>query len=200
MGFRIFIGVVLIACAYFTFETVRLKFLQHSLLSAPDGQVLSNPDGDLTFVKFFEYNSEEARARFTVIEQALNQDGNVRFIPRAVTSIETEGIDPALLEYAAAKHGKYTQMHDALIENYRVINGQVLKDLAEEVGIDAAVLEEEIKSKDVLKAARKNDRLLARYRLPGTPSYAIGKHILFTAQRDLSANEFVDLFNEARGN
>lgn len=199
MGFRIFISIVLITCAYFAYETVRFKVLQHSLLNAPAEQSLGNPDGDLVFVKFFEYNCAQCRAGFPVIEQALRQDGNVTFIPRPIRLLESEGIDPALLVYAAAKHGKFAQMHDALVKNYRVINGQVLKDLAEDVGINAEVLEADVKSKAVAKMARKNQKLFARYRLPGTPAYAIGKHILFVSDRDLSANEFIDLFNEARG-
>lgn len=199
MGFRIFISIILLICVYFAYETVRLKVLQHSLLHAPAEHSLGNPDGDLVFVGFFEYNCAPCRASLPIIEEALKQDGQVKFIPRPVNIIENEGIDPALLVYAAAKHGKFKQMHDALIKGYRPINGQVTLDLAEEVGIDPEALKADVKSKDVAKLARKNQKLFTRYRLAGTPAYAVGKNILFVSDRDLSANEFTDLFNEARG-
>ena len=199
MAFRIFISLVVLACGYFAFEAGRLVFLQHSLLSAPDEQSLGNPDGDLVLVKFFEYSCSECRANFPVINQALNQDAQVKFIPRPRRAINGEGINPALVVYAASKHGKFEAMHNALVQNYRIINDNVLADLASDVGLDPAVLAQDIKSKDVQKMAEKNEKLFARYRLVGTPAYAIGKDILFVPQDDLSANEFVTLFQLARG-
>ena len=199
MLFRIFIGVILIICAYLAYETVRLKIMQHSLLQAPVEYSLGNADGDLVFVSFFDYNCAQCRASLPLIKAAVEQDEQVKFIPRPIQTIENDGVDPALVLYAAGKHGKFKEMHESLFNHYREINGQVLMDLAEEVGIDAEALKADVKSEEVAKLANRNVKLFQHFQLNGTPAYAVGKDILFVSDRDFNTDEFIDLFKEARG-
>lgn len=199
MFFRVFISLTVIICAYLAYETIRLKILQHSLLNTEEQYVLGNPEGDVTFVKFLDYSCKFCRDAHPLIEQALRQDGNVRFIPRPVSILDTDGVNAALLPYAAAKQGKFAEMHKVLMENYRIINDQVLQDLSLEIGIDHQQLKADLDDKDILKFTEKNLDLFNAYRLSATPSYAIGTDILFTPDRTISANEFLAMFNEARG-
>lgn len=199
MAFRILISLAVIICAYLAFETVRFKILHHKLLNTEAEYVLGNPEGDLTFVKFFEYSCTECRAGFPIIQKALEQDGNVKFIVRPLRMMNVEGVSPDLMPYAAAKQGKFKEMHEVLVKNYRVINDQVIQDLSLEIGIDHQQLKADLKDDDVLKARKTNEDIARGYNLKGTPVYAIGKDILFIPNKQLSASEFIDLFNEARG-
>lgn len=195
MAFRVFISIIILACAYFAFETVRLSLLQRSLLNAESTHSLGNPDGDLVFVTFFDYSCAECRAGFPVIEAAVERDGNVKFIPRPLSFLDDQ---TPLILYAAAKQGKFAEMHAALLENYRVVNDQVIEDLADNIGADSAQLITDMQSKDVQKLADKNSKLFTKYRLRSTPAYAVGKDILFASNATLSTNDFVTLFQEAR--
>lgn len=161
--------------------------------------VLGNPDGDVTFVKFLDYSCKFCREANPFITEAIRRDGNVKFLPRPVNVLDAEGLKASLLPYAAAKQGKFAEMHEALIANYRVINDQVIQDLSLEIGIDHEQLKADLEDEDVIKKADKNMDLFKDYRLTGTPTYAIGKNILFTPDSNLNANDFITLFNEARG-
>ena len=199
MAYRILISLIVLACAYLAFETVRFKLLQRVLLNTEAEYVLGNPDGDITFVKLFDYSCKACRDAYPIIARAIEQDGNVKFLVRPAQVMDTEGINSALLPYAAAKQGKFGEMHRALIENYRVIDDQVLQDLSLEIGIDHEKLKADLENKDVLVAMNRNFNLIQDYRMHGIPAYAVGDKILFTPHRDLSVNDFLTLFNEARG-
>jgi len=199
MAFRIFISLIIICCAYFAFETVRLLLLQRSMLNSSADYSLGNHDGDLAFVQFLDYSCSFCRASHPIISKAVAQDGNVHFIPRPVSTLESEGINAALLPYAAARQGAFAAMHGALMENYRVIDEQVLQDLALEVGIDPARFKADVESKAVQALAQKNLDIFQKYRLGATPAYAVGKNILFIPNRDLNVEDFTTLFQQARG-
>lgn len=199
MAFRIFISLIVLICAYLAFETVRYQFLQHSLLNTDAEYVLGNPDGDVTFVEFLDYSCKHCRDAHPLIEQALRQDGNIKFIPRPISILGTEGINAALLPYAAARQGKFIEMHNALMDNYRIIDEQVLQDLSLEIGIDHQKLQDDLADEDVLEAVQDNLDLFNSYNFQYVPSYAVGKGIVFTPDHDLATNEFLNLFQEARG-
>jgi len=199
MAYRIFISLIVIICAYLAFETVRYAFLQNSLLNEEPEYVLGNPEGDVTFVKFLDYSCKFCRDAHPVVNAAVKRDGNVKYLPRPVETLTSEGIKASLLPYAAAKQGKFIEMHDALMENYRVIDDQVIQDLALQIGIDHEQLKRDIEDKNVIKKADKNMDLFNDYRLNATPAYAVGKGILLVPDRTFNENDFLTLFKEARG-
>jgi protein-disulfide isomerase len=199
MGFRIFISLIIIACSYFVFESARVVLLKNAMIKATPEHVLGNPDGDLAFAAFFEYSCSQCRARFPMLNEALGEDQNVKFIPRPLEFIQSDGINPALVVYAAAKQGKFAEMHNALLNNYRVINAQVLQDLALETGIDPTQLKEDVKSDEVFELADQNRKLFERSRFRGAPALIIGKKFWFILSDDFSKDELVDLFRQARG-
>ena len=199
MAFRVFISLIVIICAYLAFETIRYKLIQSSLLNEEPEYVLGNPDGDLTLVNFIDYSCPPCREGHPYLDRALQNDGNVKYIPRPISVLDAKGINAALLPYAAAKQGKFSEMHYALIENYRMINDQVLQDLSLEIGVDHQQLKTDLEDKVVLEAFEKNMNLLKSYRLESIPSYAIDRNILFSPKDGVSVNEFLAIFGEARG-
>lgn len=199
MAFRIFISLIVLACVYLAFETVRYVFLQNALLNTDAEYLLGNPEGDVTIVNFIDYSCPPCRETHPYLDRALQSDGNVKYIPRPVSVLNAEGINAALLPYAAAKQGRFAEMHYALIENYRVINDQILQDLSLEIGIDHQQLKADLNDAKVLEAFEDNMDLIDDYRLKSIPSYAIGRGILFSPADGVSTNEFLSLFNEARG-
>lgn len=199
MAFRIFIAVVLIAAAYFGFETVRLAWLQHSVLSADDAYVLGAKDGDVTLVKFLDYECKHCKDADPVVMGAVKRDGRVRFIPRPIGHEHEDGYYLSRLPYAAAQQGKFFEMHAVLIENYRVVDEAVLRDLAQEAGVDFDRLVVDYESKTVIKLAERNEALFKKLRLRGTPSYSVGKTILFSPfDTPPDVDDFIAIFNEAR--
>ncbi len=198
MAFRIFIAVIVAICAFLAYDTIRYKFMQHALLNTQAEYVLGNPDGDLTLVKFFEYSSADFRAMYPILAQTLNADGNVKFIARPIQTSSTNGIDPSLLPYAAAKQGAFAAMHDILIKNFRAINDQVLQDLSLEIGIDHEKLKTDLKDKAVLEAVQQNLKLFKDYKLSDTPAYTFDGAFFLIPQQGLKQDELTKLLKDVR--
>ncbi|MFK7839868.1 MAG: thioredoxin domain-containing protein [Bdellovibrionales bacterium] len=198
MAYRVFLALVLIVSAYFAFETIRFKFIQHSLVNADQEYVLGNPDGDVTFVKFLDYSCIYCRDAHPIIEQALSQDGRVKFLPKPVAILGEDSRKAALLAYAAGKQGKFAEMHDAIMDNFRVISDRVIQDLALEIGADAQQLIADYNSDAVLEVFEKNVDSFRDYNMVATPTYAVGPNILFTPNDDIGVQDFLKVFDEAR--
>lgn len=206
MGFRILIALLVVACAYFVFESVRMVLLKNAMIKAEPEHVLGNPEGDLSIAVFFDYNCRDCRDKLDAIQEASKADGNIKLILRPVTVLNHAEDVPGghihsdTVIYAAAKQDSFADMHDVLLDNYRVINEQSLQDLALLAGIDATQLKEDVADQDVLQYVDENHRLFARSRLAGIPAIMIGDKFWFVQKDDTRANELIDLFRQARGN
>lgn len=199
MAFRIFIACVLIAAGYFAFEAIRLAWLQHSLFSVQDSHASGAEDGDVKLVDFVDYECPDCQEAHPIVMQAVAKDGRVRYIPRPIGHAHDDGYYLSRLPYAAAEQDKFFEMHDALLNNYRVVDESVLRDITANIGVDFERLITDYESKKVSKLATKNEKLFKRLRLNYVPSYAVGKNILFSP-RDNKPNvdDFLNIFNEAR--
>lgn len=200
MVFRIFMAVILFASAYFGYEALRMSFLQNALLSAADEHSLHPEEHDVTFVSFIDYNCPHCKDAHPVVMEALKQDGAVHYIPRPVDFIDTQSeYVLSRLPYAAAKQGKFWEMHEALIENYRVVDEQVLQDITLGAGIDQDQLMDDYNSEEIIELSEKNHELHLKLRLDGTPAYAIGPKLIFQPRtRTPTTQDFLNMFEEAR--
>ena len=199
MIFRIFIALVLIVAGYFTFEIVRGFVLQNAVTNVDEPYILGNPDGNLTLVEFMDYNCVHCKDAHPVIMEAVERDGNVRFAPRPVDMLEPAPTVQARIAYAAGKQGAFAAMHQAMIDNNRIVDEQVMQDLALEIGIDPTQLREDYESDEVKELAQENMNLFLKLRMGGTPTYAVGRKIMFTPyERSPTVEDFLAIFEEAR--
>ncbi|NCT41379.1 MAG: thioredoxin domain-containing protein [Alphaproteobacteria bacterium] len=198
MAYRIFIALIVLACAYFAFESIRFTLLERSLDNVDIQYTLGNPEGDVTLVAFFDYSCDLCRDLSSVAQRAVEEDGNVKYLLRPVALLETQGFNSAIPTYAAQKQGAFRAMHEEMIENYRVIDDQVLQDLALKVGIDPIQFKEDFYSEEALEHVQDNVDLYDKYRFKYVPTYALNGDIIFTPRGKLSVNDFLNLFNEAR--
>lgn len=199
MIFRIFIALVVLISGYIIFEMIRINGLQSNLLSAPAEHVLGNPQGDVTLVEFLDYNCVYCKEVFPIVSQAVSEDGNVRFIPRPVALLEPGPIDKARLAYAAAEQGKLKEMHAALMAHEGLLDEQGLQDLALQTGLDPTRLMEDYDSPKIQELAQNNIDLMNGFRFNSTPTFAIGRKILFMPYERLpTAQELLAMFEESR--
>ncbi len=201
MFFRLFMALVVIVSGYVVFEMVRVHSLHTALLETQDAYVLGNPQGDVTFVAFLDYRCPYCRAAHPEISDALARDSNVRFIPRPVDILVPGGIGLAALPYAASKQGKFEEMHDALMNNEREITPQLVQDLALQVGIDPMQLQEDLESPEIQALNQENSRLFFAFRTNVTPTYFVGRDIMFSPyERPPTSEDFLAIFAEGRQN
>jgi protein-disulfide isomerase len=79
----------------------------------------------------------------------------------------------ALAALAAANQGKYQEITAVLFKNFRKLNNESIKKYAQQVGLDMAAYEKDIKSPAIRKMVTKDTRDARKFRVRGVPAIFI---------------------------
>src|SRR5437867_11805497 len=80
---------------------------------------------------------------------------------------------------AAAKQGKFWEMHDVIFQNSRELGPDKLKEYAKQVGLDVARWEKDFNSSDVQQAIEKDMAAGRSADVTGTPTFFVnGKRVM----------------------
>lgn len=150
-----------------------------------DGMVAGNPDGDVTVVEFSDYNCPYCKRAFTNLRKLIEKDKNVRVVMKEFPIFGERSEGAARVAIAAAKQGKYFEMHAALLENRGQNNEQVALSLAEKLGLDIDKLREDAKSDEVTKIISDTRELGNNLGIQGTPFFLVGDKAIPGAPEDL---------------
>lgn len=196
---RIVYMILALITAYLCFDIYRLYTLRSAIDSAAPEYMAGPEDADLTVVEFLDYGCKFCREIHPAIIRAIERDGAALYIPRPVPASGDNARRAALLVYAAGQQGKFMEMHDALMRNYRILNDVVIADLAAETGTDAAQLRADMHGEDAEEALEENKYLFLRLNRPHTPLFVINKvHIYMPEGQMPAAADFLKLFERIR--
>ncbi len=199
MALRIFYVVIALIAAFLIYDIYRLYTGYKDLSDVPAEYALGPDDADVTIVEFLDYSCRHCREIHPTIIGAVTKDGNVRYIPRPLPSDDAEAVNAALMAYAAGKQGKFIEMHNELIKNYRVIDEAVVIDLSQKTGIDMVRLGEDIKAHETGEKINENGRMFNKIEGQSTPTFVINDSIIFVPEgRMPTVDDFLKMFNDAR--
>jgi len=135
-------------------------------------------DAKVTIVEFFDYNCGYCKRATPWVKEALEKHGDdVRIVFKELPILDnrTKTSRPAAkAALAAARQGKYSAMHFALMEANR-LTADSIRDLAEEVGLDMRKFDADLADPSIEQHIE--DTLVLANRLPaltGTPFFVIG--------------------------
>lgn len=153
------------------------------LFSSPVDVVIGNPDGDVTLVEFFDYNCGYCRRAQADMQQLIADDPNLKVVLKEFPvlgegSIEASQVSIAVRILAPAKAGEF---HDALIAQSGQVNADIALAVAEELGLDRAMLEETMHSDEVRQTITEVYALAQSLSLTGTPSYVTAEEVAIGA-------------------
>ena len=161
--------------------------------------VAGNPDGNVTVVEFFDYNCGYCRRAFKDLVKLIETDKNVRVVLKEFPIFGKPSEEVSKISIAAAKQGKYFEMHSALLNAPgRATKEQALK-LAEKIGLDVEQLKKDMNSPDVAKEIQETAQLADRMGLQGTPFYLVGDRSIPGAPDNLY-DMFVESVADVRKN
>lgn len=150
-----------------------------------ENMVAGNPDGDVTVVEFSDYNCPYCKRAFTNLRKLIEKDKNVRLVMKEFPIFGERSEGAARVAIAAAKQGKYFEMHAALLENRGQNNEQVALGLAEKLGLDMDKLRADSKSEEVAKIISETRELGNTLGIQGTPFFLVGDKAVPGAPEDL---------------
>lgn len=150
-----------------------------------NGMEAGNPKGDVTVVEFSDYNCPYCKRAFTNVTKLIEKDKNVRVVMKEFPIFGERSEGAARVAIAAAKQGKYFEMHAALLGNRGQNTEQTALVLAEKIGLDVEKLRADANSEETKKIITDTRDLGSSMGIQGTPFYLVGDKIIPGAPEDL---------------
>ena len=168
-------------------EKARSAIKNHSdaLFNSPRQVVLGNPQGDVTFVEFFDYNCGYCKRALSDMTTLLNTDSKLKVVLKEFPVLGPGSVEAAQVAVAVRmqdKTGKkYLDFHQKLLGGRGQVDKAKALAAAKDVGLDVARIEKDMKSDEVSKTLEESMKLAEALGLNGTPSYVIGNDVVIGA-------------------
>ncbi|HEX2889432.1 DsbA family protein [Vineibacter terrae] len=148
------------------------------LISDPGTPVGGNPDGDVTIVEFFDYHCGYCKRAHPTMQSVVKADSKIRIAYKQMPILTPNSRVAAAGALAAARQGKYMEMHNALME----ARGELTKDrviqIAAGIKLDTAKLEKDMAAPEIAQQIDRSLELAKALGIDGTPAFVIGNKLI----------------------
>lgn len=155
------------------------------IFNSPQSVTLGNPNGDVTFVEFFDYNCPYCKHAMGDMLTLLKTDPKLKVVLKEFPVLSQGSVEAA--QVAVAVHmqdptgQKYLKFHELLLGGRGPADdARALAD-AKAAGVDMARLAKDLKSPEINATIDENLKLAEAMGMNGTPSYVIGKQVVVGA-------------------
>jgi protein-disulfide isomerase len=168
-------------------EKAKTAVKNHSeaLFNSPRQVTLGNPQGDVTFVEFFDYNCGYCKRALNDMVELMNKDPKLKVVLKEYPVLGPGSLEAAQVAVAVRmqdKTGKkYLEFHQKLLLGRGQADKARAMAVAKEIGLDMARIEKDIKSDEVTATLQESLKLAEALGLNGTPSYVIGNDVVIGA-------------------
>lgn len=135
--------------------------------------IAGNPKGNVTVVEFMDYNCGWCKRSVDEISQLIQQDPNVRVVMKEFPIFGQGSEYAARAALASVKQGKYWELHQAMFKHEGQVTGEVVDQIAKELGLDVAKLKADMMLPEVLNNITANQELAKAMTINGTPAFVI---------------------------
>jgi len=168
-------------------EKARTAVKSHSdaLFNSPRAVTLGNPQGDVTFVEFFDYNCGYCKRAMADMLELMGKDPKLKVVLKEFPVLGQGSVEAAQVAVAVRmqdKNGKkYLEFHQKLLSGRGQADKTRALAVAKEIGLDMARLDKDLKSEEVTESIAESMKLAEALGLNGTPSYVIGRDVVVGA-------------------
>ncbi|MYF07769.1 MAG: DsbA family protein [Rhodospirillaceae bacterium] len=149
-----------------------------ALLRNAADPVGGNRKGTATVVEFFDYNCGWCKRAYPHMLAAAKADGNVRIVFKEYPILAPSSRLAARAALAAARQGKYREMHDRLMRHRGALNEAKIMAVAAQAGLDIPKLKADMAAREIESAIDANLQLAERLGIRGTPAFVIGGKVI----------------------
>ena len=156
-----------------------------AIFNSPRQVVTGNPQGDVTFVEFFDYNCGYCKRAMSDMFDLLKHDPKLKVVLKEFPVLGPGSVEAARVAVAVRmqdKTGKkYMEFHQKLLGGRGQADKARALAVAKEVGFDMTRLERDMTSDEVKQTLEESFKLAEKLGLNGTPSYVIGDNVVVGA-------------------
>jgi protein-disulfide isomerase len=109
---------------------------EDDVFNDPGTPVLGNPSGDVSVVEFFDYHCPYCKVVAPALMQLIEEDAGVRLVLKDYPILSADSVAGARAALAAAKQGRYREMHQALMAHSGSFSRSAIEEIAVGLGID----------------------------------------------------------------
>jgi protein-disulfide isomerase len=162
-----------------------IKQYSQAIFSSPRQVVLGNPDGNVTFVEFFDYNCGYCKRAMDDMLALMKDDPKLKVVLKEFPVLGPGSLEAAQVAVAVRmqdKTGKkYLEFHQKLLSGRGQVDKARALAVAKDIGLDMARLEKDLASPEIKATLQESFRLAEALGLSGTPSYVIGDNVVVGA-------------------
>ena len=162
-----------------------IKNNAEAIFNSPRQVTLGNPQGDVTFVEFFDYNCGYCKRALNDMMELMGKDPKLKVVLKEFPVLGQSSVEAAQVSIAVRmqdKTGKkYLEFHQKLLTGRGQIDKAKALAAAKEIGLDMARIEKDLKSDEIGKTLEESMKLAEALGLNGTPSYVIGNDVVIGA-------------------
>ena len=168
-------------------EKARSAIKNHSeaLFNSPRQVTLGNPQGDVTFVEFFDYNCGYCKRALSDMMELMGKDGKLKVVLKEFPVLGPSSVEAAQVAVAVRMQDrtgkKYLEFHQKLLSGRGQVDKAKALATAKEIGLDMARLDKDLKSDEIGRTLEESMKLAEALGLNGTPSYVIGNDVVIGA-------------------
>jgi protein-disulfide isomerase len=166
------------------------------LFNSPRQVVLGNPNGDVTFVEFFDYNCAYCKRAMADMFELMRTDPKLKIVLKEFPVLGKASVEAAEVSTAVRMQDKigkkYLEFHQKLMMSRGQVDRARALAVAREVGLDMARLERDIASEEVRASIEESLKLAEALGLNGTPSYVVGSNVVIGAVGVAALREHVN--------
>ena len=155
------------------------------IFNSPRQVVTGNPQGDVTFVEFFDYNCGYCKRAMADMFDMMKADPKLKVVLKEFPVLGPGSVEAARVAVAVRmqdKTGKkYMEFHQKLLSGRGQADKARALAVAKEVGLDVARIERDMASDEVKATLEESLKLAEKLGLNGTPSYVIGSNVVVGA-------------------
>ena len=148
------------------------------LLRDPNSPVLGNPNGDVTLVKFTDYQCGYCKASEPRIDKLLADDPGVRVVVKEFPILGPMSVVAARAALASVRQGKYPAYHAALMAHRGRLTEERIFGIATSVVLDIAKLKTDMASAEVADQLIDNFNIARALKISLTPGYIVNANVL----------------------
>ncbi|HEY0222879.1 MAG TPA: DsbA family protein [Pseudolabrys sp.] len=162
-----------------------VKENEKALFSSTRQVNLGNPQGNVTFVEFFDYNCGYCKRAMSDMLTLLKDDPKLKIVLKEFPVLGPGSVEAAQVAVAVRMQDpggkKYLDFHQKLLGGRGQADKAHAMAAAKEAGLDMGRIEKDLNSPEVKATLEENFKMAEALGLNGTPSYVIGNDVVVGA-------------------
>jgi protein-disulfide isomerase len=148
---------------------------QEEVFNDPGTPVLGNPNGDVSVVEFFDYHCPYCKTVADDLMALMAEDLGVRLVLKDYPILSEDSVVGAKAALAAAKQGRYREMHQALMAHRGTFTRSALEEIATTANVDPPRMFSDMDSSEIQAQIQRHLDQGRGLGMNGTPGFIFGR-------------------------